>query len=136
MFTRIESRCMYALPFQILSRSICCAVLSVLVYMTVNLGGYGITNVSAQELTGTDNRLSSFFAVLLPQNVETLDSQHAADPASLTVIRNIQEGLYEWDSVADAEHYWNSFPLKLMKRRSIPDTLKYKITEIKEDTKQ
>ena len=46
------------------------------------------------------------------------------------------QGLYEWDSVADAEHYWNSFPLKLMKRRSIPDTLKYKITEIKEDTKQ
>jgi len=43
------------------------------------------------------------------------------------------QGLYEWDSVADAEHYWDSFPLKLMKRRSIPDTLKY---EIKEGSKQ
>ena len=40
------------------------------------------------------------------------------------------QGLYEWDSVEDAEHYWNSFPLKLMKRRSIPDTLKYQIIEM------
>jgi len=33
------------------------------------------------------------------------------------------QGLYEWDSVEEAEHYWNSFPLKLMKSRAIPDTL-------------
>ena len=40
------------------------------------------------------------------------------------------QGLYEWDTVEDAEHYWNSFPLKLMKGRSVPETLKYEIKEI------
>jgi hypothetical protein len=45
------------------------------------------------------------------------------------------QGLYEWDSVEDAEHYWNSFPLKLMKRRSIPDTLKFEIIEINAEAK-
>ncbi len=45
------------------------------------------------------------------------------------------QGLYEWDNVEDAERYWNSFPLKLMKRRSIPDTLKYEIIEMKDETK-
>lgn len=40
-------------------------------------------------------------------------------------------GLYEWDSVEDAEQYWNSFPLKLMKKRSIPDTLRYEIIDLK-----
>lgn len=39
-------------------------------------------------------------------------------------------GLYEWDSIADAECYWSSFPMKLMKSRSIPETLKYEITEL------
>lgn len=46
------------------------------------------------------------------------------------------QGLYEWDRVEDAERYWNSFPLKLMKRRSIPDTLKYEIIELKEEAKE
>ena len=46
------------------------------------------------------------------------------------------QGLYEWDSVEDAEHYWNSFPLKLMKRRAIPDTLKYEIIEMKDEAKK
>ncbi len=45
------------------------------------------------------------------------------------------QGLYEWDSVEDAERYWNSFPLKLMKSRSIPDTLKYEIIEMKDEAK-
>jgi len=45
------------------------------------------------------------------------------------------QGLYEWDSIEDAEHYWNSFPLKLMKSRSIPDTLKYEIIEMEGETK-
>ena len=45
------------------------------------------------------------------------------------------QGLYEWDSVEEAEHYWNSFPLKLMKSRAIPDTLKYEIIEIKDEVK-
>ena len=44
------------------------------------------------------------------------------------------QGLYEWDSVEDAERYWDSFPLKLMKRRSIPDTLRYEIIEINNET--
>jgi hypothetical protein len=33
------------------------------------------------------------------------------------------QGLYEWDSVEDAERYWTSFPMKLMKRRAVPETL-------------
>jgi len=43
------------------------------------------------------------------------------------------QGLYEWDTVEDAEHYWNSFPLKMMKSRAIPKTLKYGISEIKNE---
>ena len=43
---------------------------------------------------------------------------------------NTFQGLYEWDSVEDAERYWNSFPLKLMKSRAIPDTLETEITEL------
>lgn len=46
------------------------------------------------------------------------------------------QGLYEWDNVDDAEQYWNSFPLKLMKSRAIPETLKYEIIEIKDDGKK
>ena len=46
------------------------------------------------------------------------------------------QGLYEWDSVEDAERYWNSFPLKLMKGRAIPDTLKYEIIEIKDEANE
>ncbi len=45
----------------------------------------------------------------------------------------IFQGLYEWDSVDDAEHYWNSLPLKLMKRRAIPGSLKYEIIEMKDE---
>jgi len=40
------------------------------------------------------------------------------------------QGLYEFDSVEDAEHYWNSFPLKMMKGRAVPESLKYEIIEI------
>jgi hypothetical protein len=36
-------------------------------------------------------------------------------------------GLYEWDSIKDAEKYWVSFPMKLMKRRAIPETLAHEI---------
>jgi len=45
------------------------------------------------------------------------------------------KGLYEWESIEDAEHYWDSFPLKLMKRRAIPDTLKYEIIELEGEIK-
>ena len=37
-------------------------------------------------------------------------------------------GLYEWDSVADAERYWTSFPMNLMKWRAVPQTLTYQVT--------
>lgn len=40
---------------------------------------------------------SGFCSVLSPDQVETLDSQSAIDPASLLVVRNIQEGLYEYN---------------------------------------
>jgi len=35
-------------------------------------------------------------------------------------------GLYEWDNIENAEQYLESLPLKLMKRRAIPETLKFK----------
>lgn len=38
-------------------------------------------------------------------------------------------GLYEWDSVDDAERYWTSFPMNLMKWRAIPHTLSYQVTK-------
>jgi hypothetical protein len=44
------------------------------------------------------------------------------------------QGLYEWDSVEDAERYWDSFPMKLMKRRSVPDTLDYEIINAKDES--
>lgn len=40
------------------------------------------------------------------------------------------QGIYEWDTVAAAENYWTSFPMKLMKRRAVPDSLAYEIVEI------
>jgi hypothetical protein len=40
-------------------------------------------------------------------------------------------GLYEWDSLKDAKRYRDSFPLRLMKRRAVPETLVYEIVEIK-----
>lgn len=33
------------------------------------------------------------------------------------------KGVYEWDTVEDAENYWTSFPMRLMKRRAVPETL-------------
>lgn len=38
------------------------------------------------------------------------------------------QGVYEWQTVADAEMYWTSFPMRLMKRRAVPDTLWHEIT--------
>jgi len=37
------------------------------------------------------------------------------------------QGVYEWDSVADAEAYWTSFPLSLMKRRAVPGSVSYEV---------
>ena len=37
------------------------------------------------------------------------------------------QGLYEWDSIDDAERYWTSFPMNLMKRRAIPQTLSHEV---------
>lgn len=38
------------------------------------------------------------------------------------------QGVYEWDSVQDAEAYWTSFPMRIMKRRAVPESLSYEIT--------
>ena len=43
------------------------------------------------------------------------------------------QGVYEWDTVASAEAYWTSFPMKLMKRRAVPESLSYKIEEVEFD---
>ena len=40
------------------------------------------------------------------------------------------QGLYEWDTVEDAENYWNSFPMNLMKKRALPGSLTRSISEI------
>jgi hypothetical protein len=40
------------------------------------------------------------------------------------------QGIYEWDTVASAEAYWTSFPMTLMKKRAVPDSLSYEIREI------
>jgi hypothetical protein len=40
------------------------------------------------------------------------------------------QGLYEWDSIEDAENYWTSFPMKLMKRRAVPETLNHEIKAV------
>jgi hypothetical protein len=37
------------------------------------------------------------------------------------------QGVYEFDSVPDAEAYWDSFPLRLMKRRAVPESLWHEI---------
>ena len=40
------------------------------------------------------------------------------------------QGFYEWESLAAAENYADSFPLKLMKKRALPESLRIEITEI------
>jgi len=40
------------------------------------------------------------------------------------------QGLYEWDSIEDAQKYWTSFPMKLMKRRAVPETLSHEIKAV------
>jgi hypothetical protein len=40
------------------------------------------------------------------------------------------QGLYEWGTVDDAEKYRFSFPMKLMKKRAIPESLTYEIKEM------
>jgi hypothetical protein len=37
------------------------------------------------------------------------------------------QGLYEWDTAEDAREYWNSFPMKMMKRRAVSSSLQHKI---------
>jgi hypothetical protein len=39
-------------------------------------------------------------------------------------------GVYEWDSVADAEAYRTSFPMRLLWRRMVPDSASYEITSL------
>jgi hypothetical protein len=41
-------------------------------------------------------------------------------------------GLYEFDSVEDAEAYWDSLPLRMMKRRAAPGSLSHKVIGIKQ----
>jgi hypothetical protein len=36
-------------------------------------------------------------------------------------------------SYASAEAYWTSFPMKLMKKRAVPESLSYEIEEIEFD---
>lgn len=37
------------------------------------------------------------------------------------------QGLYEWDTVEDARNYGTSFPLRLMKKRAVPESLVFEI---------
>lgn len=40
------------------------------------------------------------------------------------------QGLYEWDTVEDAKKYRFSLPMKLMKKKAVPESLTYEIIEI------
>jgi hypothetical protein len=40
------------------------------------------------------------------------------------------QGFYEWNTVRDAENYWTSFPMKLMKKRAVAGSLTYSISEV------
>ena len=37
------------------------------------------------------------------------------------------QGFYEWATREDAERYWTSFPLKLMKKRAVADSLTHSV---------
>jgi hypothetical protein len=37
------------------------------------------------------------------------------------------QGVYEWDTVEDAEAYWTSFPLRLMKKRAVPSSVEHEV---------
>lgn len=37
-------------------------------------------------------------------------------------------GVYEWATTEDAKHYWDSFPMRMMKRRAAERTLEKSIT--------
>ena len=37
------------------------------------------------------------------------------------------QGLYEWDTAQDAREYWDSFPMKMMKRRAVLSSLEHEI---------
>ena len=41
----------------------------------------------------------------------------------------IFQGAYEWDTVDEAQNYWTSFPMKLMKKRAVPESLSHEIRE-------
>jgi hypothetical protein len=40
------------------------------------------------------------------------------------------QGVYEWDSVEDAEAYWTSFPMRMMKRRAVPGSVTREIRAV------
>ena len=37
------------------------------------------------------------------------------------------QGFYEWDTIENANQYWNSFPMKMMKKRSVLSSLQYEV---------
>jgi hypothetical protein len=42
----------------------------------------------------------------------------------------ITQGLYEWDTIEDAENYWTSLPMQLLKKRAVSGSLHYHLYEI------
>ena len=46
------------------------------------------------------------------------------------------QGIYEWDTVASAKNYWTSFPMNLMKRRAVPESLSYVIEAVELPSEQ
>lgn len=40
------------------------------------------------------------------------------------------QGVYEWDTIEDARRYWTSFPMQLMKRRAVPETLSCEVKAV------
>jgi hypothetical protein len=45
------------------------------------------------------------------------------------------QGLYRWQTVEDAENYANSFAMKFMTRRAVPESITYQIAPVSEGEK-
>jgi hypothetical protein len=43
------------------------------------------------------------------------------------------QGVYVWDSIDDAEYYWTSFPMKLMRWRAVEGSLSREIRTVGEE---
>jgi len=70
-------------------------ILLVFIVCSFSMMIFSIIPASAQHYVTPELGGPVFFSVIVPDQIDTLDSQLAFDSSSLFIIRNIQEGLYE-----------------------------------------